>query len=247
MTPGQIALAFIVTAVVVTVVISLLDTGKRKAWPEAEAEVKRRLSWMWISWPVRWPAAWAVARWATRRRRHDTHLVGYKWATLRQEHDGRLSFRPYTVKKCHYGVTEKAECKYDHAGIGEHSVPDERCRCGFYALKSPWLLGRIPGGYRYRSLRDTAALVLLRVDLSGKVIEGHYGYRAEWQRVEQVAFARQCTHLSEAGTCRAPAIGFMVWWREGPIGPACAEHANPELTLTELANRLGTEVTWQPA
>jgi hypothetical protein len=62
---------------------------------------------------------------------------------------------------------------------GAHRPPDERCTCGFHAVKSidaAWSV--LPGGGR--------DLVIGRVQLAGKVIEYEHGYRAERARIVEL-------------------------------------------------------------
>jgi hypothetical protein len=54
-----------------------------------------------------------------------------------------------------------------------HAIPDEGCSCGFYAMKT---LGSIPA-------LAVPGVILGRVELAGKVIDGAFGYRAERARI----------------------------------------------------------------
>lgn len=74
-----------------------------------------------------------------------------------------------------------------------HDAPDESCRCGFYAVKSLFTLGRLLsfttiGGIpaRMADPRVATFLVAGRVDLAGKVVEHDLGYRAERMRVAEL-------------------------------------------------------------
>jgi hypothetical protein len=57
-----------------------------------------------------------------------------------------------------------------------HVVPDERCSCGFYAMKT------------LRAVREPHVfdVILGRVELAGKVIECTAGYRAERARIVEL-------------------------------------------------------------
>ena len=76
----------------------------------------------------------------------------------------------------------------------DHEAPEERCSCGFYALKSLSALGSIlPSAAPRASLyvggadpRAHAFPVAGRVDLAGKVIEHDLGYRAERMRITEL-------------------------------------------------------------
>lgn len=73
---------------------------------------------------------------------------------------------------------------------GTHLAPDERCSCGFYAMKTPdavdWFAAM--GHDRTDADRTDASkgVVLGRVELAGKVIEHETGYRAERARIAEL-------------------------------------------------------------
>jgi hypothetical protein len=75
----------------------------------------------------------------------------------------------------------------------QHDAPEESCRCGFYAVKSLFTLGRLlPFGARgwaparVVDRRAATFLVAGRVDLAGKVVEHDLGYRAERMRIAEL-------------------------------------------------------------
>ncbi|HEX6579749.1 MAG TPA: hypothetical protein VF195_02620 [Actinomycetota bacterium] len=80
-----------------------------------------------------------------------------------------------------------ASCRLDSEPDGD--VPNERCTCGFYAMKSPnepelLMMVSLDGA---RSGSDPQrGIVMGRVHLAGKVIEHDRGYRAERARIVEL-------------------------------------------------------------
>lgn len=73
--------------------------------------------------------------------------------------------------------------------LARHPAPDEDCRCGFYAIKSPHdgdVLEAVVRAQVSGESTDRAGLVFGRVHLAGKVIEHTFGYRAEWARIVEL-------------------------------------------------------------
>jgi hypothetical protein len=67
---------------------------------------------------------------------------------------------------------------------GMHRAPDERCACGFYALKSVDAVAfMITDLWSKTSALEPEGIVLGRVELAGKIVEHDQGYRAERARV----------------------------------------------------------------
>ena len=75
-----------------------------------------------------------------------------------------------------------------------HKAPDESCSCGYYSLRSK----EKAVGYCYRQS------ILAQVENQGKVIEGEYGYRSEFQEVVAIIWPRVEGHLL--------ALAEGRWW-----------------------------------
>jgi hypothetical protein len=74
-----------------------------------------------------------------------------------------------------------------HQGLTRTShgeVPDERCTCGFYSMKT--LYGLLQQVQIPREVGGTEGGILGRVELAGKIIEHDLGYRAERARIAQL-------------------------------------------------------------
>jgi hypothetical protein len=96
------------------------------------------------------------------------------------------------------GVPMVATCTY-----GGHEPPGAGCSCGVHALASPHD-GRWPFG-EYELLQWSISLVLIgRVALWGRVIEGEYGWRAQY------AYPREFVVL-ERESWRPPYGGVNPW------------------------------------
>jgi len=70
-----------------------------------------------------------------------------------------------------------------------HEAPDERCSCGFYALKSvddAAIMASWQFDYRADGVLEREGYVLGRVELAGKVIEHESGFRAERARIAEL-------------------------------------------------------------
>jgi len=146
-------------------------------------------------------------------RRDDMPILAWKLASVWQHRNGGLAFTPW-MQGTPYPVEADATCGRGH----HHRAPDLHCACGFYALREPprtWM---------------TPRNVMLQVELSGKIIVGTKGYRAQHSQVLAV-YLGQCE-------CGLPAshvamIDFQEVWTRGKV-PAftepgqiavCAAHA----------------------
>ena len=77
-------------------------------------------------------------------------------------------------------VTARCDAEIDHPG----GVPDERCFCGFYSVKTlPALLELFGNAIREAEPRAGSGLIFGRIQIAGKIIEHDFGYRAERARV----------------------------------------------------------------
>lgn len=147
-------------------------------------------------------------------------------------------------------AASRAICLKNH--MADHHAPVEGCSCGFYSMKDfNTLLERIPQS-RF------VTYCLLHVRLSGKIIEGEHGMRSERQDVQTVWLPSTCSH---GLLCKAPAtrmaasrIDKRAWTSEPStrrtnlrLQPVCESHASryrTQLTASELAAVLQTEVVW---
>jgi len=80
-------------------------------------------------------------------------------------------------------VTARCRIGIDHPG----GVPDERCLCGFYSLKSlPALLELVGVTIDASESDDESGVIVGRIQIAGKIIEHDFGYRAERARVAEL-------------------------------------------------------------
>jgi hypothetical protein len=163
-------------------------------------------------------------------------LVGYRMWQVKDEDDQPL-FLPLTHPsrdwECATRGWVSASCPVgsdklfvspdgELALVGSrHSVPDEGCLCGFYAMKEldPQLLHT--AAMVVQDARNTGTeevFVLGRVELAGKVIEHELGYRAERARIVELIPLRDQQRTVEAIARRAGvAVGRPVRVRRPPI------------------------------
>jgi hypothetical protein len=153
-----------------------------------------------------------------------TPIAGRKFARLVNRSD-RVAFLPafFQANSGLYGAVATATCE-----LGEsHDAPDARCTCGFYAVDEDEDLWRLGGG--------DPELVVLDVDLSGRLIEHEHGYRASNQRVRRVRVPRRCARCGrEAEMLHRRLFGAVV--------PACKKCARRPLTLDEASESLEVPV-----
>jgi hypothetical protein len=156
-----------------------------------------------------------------------TPIKGRKFARLVRRGDG-IAFLPafFQANSAPYRAASHATCE-----LGEpHPAPDPRCTCGFYAVADDEQLWRLGTG--------DPELVVLDVDLSGRVIEHEHGYRASNQRVRQVSVPRRCVRCGrEAQLLNKRMFGAVV--------PACTRCARRPLTLEEASEALDVPVRFE--
>jgi len=137
------------------------------------------------------------------------------------------------IRDVTYGVEATARCVTREG----HAAPADGCRCGFnawhdiasaYEYFYKWRRPREGGPQpRAGNVRVVNSVALLRVALSGHVIEGtldvrtlnEWGYRASSQRVTDVFFETKCAF------CAEPAVG---------LGVAQTKFTLPETNLCQL-------------
>jgi hypothetical protein len=153
-----------------------------------------------------------------------TPIQGRKFARLVVRGE-RVAFLPafFQANSGVYGAISVAACE-----LGEpHSAPDARCTCGFYAVDNDEDLWRLGGG--------DPELVVLDVELSGRLIEHEHGYRASNQRVRRVRVPRRCARCGrEAEMLHRRLFGAVV--------PACGRCARRPLSLEVAAESLEAPV-----
>jgi len=154
-----------------------------------------------------------------------TPITARKFARLVRRGDG-LAFLPafFQANSAPYLTASRATCE-----LGEsHAAPDAECTCGFYAVDNDDDLWRLGGG--------DPELVVLDVELSGRVIEHQHGYRASDQRVRAVSIPRRCVRCGREAE-------LLHKRRFGSVVPACPRCARNPLTLDDAADALGVPVS----
>ena len=155
---------------------------------------------------------------------YTTPIGARKFGRLGMEH-GQVVLRPafFRAQGGAYGVTSRAACPF---GCG-HDAPQPGCTCGFYAVADDDELGRLGA--------DASGLVVLDVELSGRVIEHAHGYRASHQQIRRVRLHRQCARCGR----RAELLHHR---RFGALVPACHRCARRPVTLDAAATSLGVAI-----
>lgn len=106
-------------------------------------------------------------------------LLGQRAVRVSIDNDSEQLQLLSVVRNTQLELLDQATCSFNHA------VPAEGCGCGFWAIK--------PGTKeQYHGIHAT-------VELSGRVIEGDVGYRAQWQRILEL-------HLPKCMLCQTPRI-----------------------------------------
>ncbi len=171
---------------------------------------------------------------------YDSESKTYGFAPMRLEGDSHLNRR--------YGTEATAVCD---KGSG-HQAPLKACECGFYALKLRRHLGKVVGSDPQTGLWRANALATLEVDLSGTVISGSLGYRAEKQRVLKVQLSRRCSicYFNKHFWQRAKEASSIsrVPWRDSLVYiiPICEVHQGENPTdISVLKQILHTDAVWR--
>lgn len=171
----------------------------------------------------------------------ETHLLpfnGWRHAGLvgRYDKKGRLveiAFEAMNQPDI-FGVDDHAVCREK-----DHPAPADRCRCGFYSLKDRNQV--VAGGYAGYGARFHN--VLLKVSLSGTVIEGENGIRASHQTVRRIEIPNRCVfncdkeaeYVVAQGT--AAIVPGSKWQR---LAPACYQHAKAiDILMGDIRRRAG--------
>ena len=183
-------------------------------------------------------------------------IKGWKRARLVVS-EGRLVFAPL-ARGSSYRVEGRAQCDALYGRIWYsslsadpqpefHEAPSANCSCGFYAVRE-----------QDEAAADLHGVVLLEVELYGRVIVHENGYRAERQRVLSVRVPRQCSSWLCATDAMCVALsteevaGYRGTSTRSVILPFCRDHAaltdhdvlHTPSSLSDIAALLGTEVRW---
>lgn len=156
-----------------------------------------------------------------------TPIAGRKFARLVRRGDA-LAFLPafFQANSAPYRSVSHATCE-----LGEpHDAPNPKCTCGFYAVGTDEELWRLGSG--------DPELIVLDVDLSGRVIEHEHGYRASHQNVRRVSIPPRCVRCGrEAQLLHKRMFGAVV--------PACSRCARRPMTLADASVALEVPVTFE--
>jgi hypothetical protein len=109
-----------------------------------------------------------------------------------------------------------------------HVAPDERCSCGFYAMKDPWRV-ILPWAMAYSDEVGTrTGVVSGRVALAGKVIEHEQGFRTERARISELI----------ASPCDIDGTTLVATLLDLPVVAGIAPIEGPEPTPNVAGRRL---------
>ncbi len=185
---------------------------------------------------------------ALKRSEADVPIIAYKVANLYTTYRGQPYLRsmfyslPYEYEKnSDHAISDHAICRMvDFERLrefGRHHPPVLRCTCGFYAMKS-----RERVLEEHDELTSGLCVVLLEVELFGKVIVCEHGYRAERQRILQLSIPRGCFFCG--GQRGDVAAEGMAGTKGGPLIPTCRHHHGHPLyySFERLANSLAVPV-----
>lgn len=144
-----------------------------------------------------------------------------------------------------FRVVAEAHCRYH-----PHRPPADGCTCGFYALSDR---DRIVRG-DYRGHKWVLNSVILQVRMTGDVIEGEAGYRAERQTVVCVELPEKCRYPEcdrHAGVMRAETVAHAIT-PEGkwvPLLAVCRAHVADHLAFhpSALESVSGARFAWRAA
>lgn len=164
-------------------------------------------------------------------------IIGYK--RLQMYLFGReVYFAPAThhTNRAFPGLKAKAVCTETDI---PHDIPDPDCTCGFYGFKQEQRAFTYDGGGQ----------VPVEVVLSGKFIEFDKGYRATYQRVNQIYAPTFCTVSNYNSECSNHPTVFVIQ-KNGKLEGRCSDHSY--LSITEGlknagARKASTFITFEEA
>lgn len=100
-----------------------------------------------------------------------------------------------------------------------HTAPDFHCTCGLHAFKNVEYLSK---GYLINARASFVAYVLGEVELTGRVIEHEYGYRAEKAQIMKLICDKQTIYKATlerirraASYYRVPLLNYDDWRERG--------------------------------
>lgn len=182
-------------------------------------------------------------------------IVGWKVSNLLVSTDGKHLALEQVMQDGHiraYSLDDTAMCNQ-----WGHTAPDKDCACGFNAYTEP-KPALDYGKWAEKQAKwhlITRNLVLLRVGLYGRMIEGTlpraggWGYRSTKQRVDTICLPVKCGFCGKKATMAAaepkegfPHFGVYLYLR--PSCDACATPEVPHFTLPALAKVSGVKVRW---
>lgn len=154
-----------------------------------------------------------------------TPIAARKLARLGVE-QGRVVLRPAFYRQLGdaYGAVAIASC-----ALADHAAPHVDCSCGFYAVADEAQLWRLGA--------DEPELVVLDVELAGRLIEHDHGFRASDQRVRSVRCHGVCVR------CGRRAVVFAQR-HFGSLVPSCERCARHPMTADEAGASLGIPVAF---
>jgi hypothetical protein len=154
-----------------------------------------------------------------------TPIAARKLARLGVER-GRVVLRPAFYRQLGdaYGAVATATC-----ALADHEAPHARCSCGFYAVADDAQLWRLGA--------DEPALVVLDVELAGRVIEHEHGFRASDQRVRSVRCHGACVRCGRRAS-------VFTERHFGSLVPSCDRCARHPMTAEEVSASLGVPVAF---
>lgn len=148
-------------------------------------------------------------------------------------------------KRASIGLTRDGKADFVGLYLATRYGAEATAACEAMPGRVPHVPGRC--GFSGRSSRDdlraeaSLGVATLEVEFHGRVVSQPRGYRAERQRVLRVELDPVCLH------CKSRDMRLGIY-KEKYLRPICAQHLESdlwrEISLSELASMLGTEVCW---
>ncbi len=164
----------------------------------------------------------------------------------------KLNFRPMVYSSRTYGLSEDAVC-YKHRKKKTHTPPGDKCRCGFYGLRSfDELLAA------YNNPLGLISRVVLTCSMYGKIAEASNGFRAARQEVLSIEFLKYCFVCAKdnpSETIVANRIATLIHPasiddnvpNESLLIPICSRHnkvIERAWSLQDIRDQLRVDVDW---
>jgi hypothetical protein len=150
--------------------------------------------------------------------------------------DGSIRFSPLYERTLTepYGAVANAVCELGR----QHTAPSTECGCGFHAVSSREDLWR---------LNTSAGVIVLDVELAGRIVEHEHGWRAEHQVVLGAHLPARCPRcgrpVAGVGT-RGPRTAperSLSWTMLYPVCRRCGRRR--VIPVASLAGEMGVEVS----